>query len=280
MVKRLSGFLVNDHFEKNMETTTKASITAISAKKIGQVAVACIDNTITIYYDEKLTPITVYKLKQPITCLDYSSQGPSGVLAAGTSDGNIFLFPGSSGNPIPIGNPQKSSIQAISFDDTGNRIAAASIDGTVAIYTRKSPSDSQWTNTIFTGCHLGCTAVAWGAPHPLMKALTLFVGGMDGVLRVFTYSLESSTEWKNVASVQAFNTFVKKIAFPSTVASSLAQKIGACSQNGEVVIAKYIDMKLSIQKVDVSKPATGVAWTMGEQTLVVSHADGSASYVH
>ena len=265
--------------EEKDNTTTSDKIIAISAKKIGEVAAACENNTIIIYSDTNFTPKNTIRVQQKITCLDYSSQAPNALLGYGTSNGTVFLCNTSNNSITQVGNIQKASIEAISFDDSGKKIAAASLDGTIAIYSRNSPNDSNWTSSKFQGCTLGCTAVAWGTPHTLLKTLTLFVGGVDGVIRVFTSSEESNLDWKMVASAEIFSTFVKKIAFPSTSVNAFNQKIGICSQNGEVAVARYSDMKLHCQKIEIGKAATSIAWTMGEKTLVISFPDGTTSYI-
>ena len=261
-----------------MEATLQSNITAIGTNQYGhKVAISLKSNRVDIYNVADMKPIAQIVIPDATpNSVDFSSNELGSLLAVGLSDGSVRVYApnGNSYTEAKRLGPQKAAVLSVSFHPSRKLIAAASLDGTFAIYSCES--GSEWKSTFVPSSILGTTCVAWGASPPdNLNLVTLFVGGVDGVIRVYK---SNGNGWEMNASAQVHNGWVRRIAIPIS-SNSLLQKLATCSEDNTAGVLALSDNDLSVRLIQSEgSPIIGVSWAMVDKTLVLSHADGTVTY--
>lgn len=257
-----------------MEKTLSAPITSLVSDRYGhQIAVSTSDGKISFFSAQNLAQIGSVDIKEATpNCLSFSANDFGPLLAAGLSNGKILLFSKCRQVSTILGH--KATITGIAFHPTENIIATSSLDGTFGIHTF---SDGKW-NSIFTpASKFGTTAIAWGSDSADSKVIqTVFVGSVEGTVSVFLSS-PGSNSWELGPIAQVQNSWIRKLAAPSSVNAGV-QKVASVGDDSTANIVKFETDKLTVLSTGLlAVLPTGVSWAMVDQTLVVSHIDGTTT---
>lgn len=262
------------------EVDLPANVCSTDTNQFGQIlAAASTNGTITFYSAKNFTILSTVTIANatPLS-ISFSSTTNDRSLAVGASDGTVRIL-----SQQPDGKwfetqklgPQKSSVISVAFHCSLSIIAAGSLDGSFAIYTKNG---NTWTATTVPVSPLGITSVAWGldsAANPSL--LTLFVGGVDGTVRVYT---SGGNGWGMSTAKSVHNGWVRRISVPK-VASGGKQKIATCGDDAKVAVLYLKDNTIEVNYIDnLDFAATDVAWAMVDKTLVVQHTNGTSSFWH
>jgi WD40 repeat protein len=200
---------------------------------------------------------------QPLTSVAYSPAADDPILAAGGSDGIVYLWPHGASQPTPINGHLASEITSIAFSPSGALLAAGSADGTFLLVARGP--DGQWTPITPPTLPLDAiNTVAFSAHGTLLAT-----GSASGTVRLWNISDPENPV--NVASLTGPAGQVVSVAF------SGGGMLAASSDDDSIRVWNTRNPAaptLVATFTGLADP-TSVAWEPGTQTLVGAAPDGT-----
>jgi WD40 repeat protein len=200
---------------------------------------------------------------QPLTSVAYSPAADGPILAAGGSDGIVYLWPPGASQPTPVNDNLASEITSIAFSPNGRLLAAGSTDGTFLLATR-GPG-GQWTPIAPPTLPLDAiNTVALNTDGTLLAT-----GSASGTVRLWNVSDPENPV--NVASLTGPAGQVVSVAFSGhgTLAASADDDSirvwGTKNPAAPTLEATFTGL---------ASP-TSVAWEPGTQTLAGAGPDGT-----
>jgi WD40 repeat protein len=201
---------------------------------------------------------------EPLTSVAYSPGSDDPILAAGGSDGSVYLWPPRASQPTSVNGHLASEITSVAFSPNGAMLAAGSADGTFLLVARGR--DGQWTPITPSTLPLDAiNTVAFST-----DGTVLATGSASGTVRLWNISHPARPV--NVASLTDATGQVVSVAF---------------SQGG-LLAASFSDDSIRVWDTRNTTPPlvvtftgladpTSVAWEPGKQTqtLVGAAADGT-----
>ncbi len=200
---------------------------------------------------------------QPLTSVAYSPAADDPILAAGGSDGIVYLWPPGASQPTRINGDLASEITSIAFSPNGALLAAGSADGTFLLVARRP--DGQWRPIAPPALPLDAiNTVAFSANGTLLAT-----GSASGTVRLWNISDPENPV--NVASLTGPAGQVVSVAF------SEEGMLAASSDDDSIRVwntRKPAAPTLMATFTGLADP-TSVAWEPGTQTLVGAAPDGT-----
>ena len=256
-----------------MEKSLDSPITALVSDRYGhQLAVTTANGKITFFSTKDLTQLNSIEIKDGTpNCLSFSSDEFGSQLAVGLSNGTVVVI-SKNNQQTPI-NVHHAAITGVAFHPTQNVLATCSLDGTFAVHTF---SENKWISTVTQSSKMGSTGIAWGTDSADPNVIqTIFVGNADGTVAVYLSS-PGSNSWEVGPIAQVQNGWVRQVVAPSA-SNTRYQKVATFGDDDTANIVKFTDKLVILSTGTLPVPPTGVAWAMVDQTLVVSHSDGSTT---
>ena len=251
-----------------METTHSSTITSIDSDEYGHhFAISTTSGAITVLNSQNLQKISeILGLDSIPYSIDYSQSEYGPILACGFADGTVRLY--QSNREIQRFEAQKGAILSVSFHPSKCIIAAASLSGTFAVYSK---IDNKWNTIVVPASSLGLSSITWGSDLDTLQ--TLIVGGVDGVVRVFR---SAGSGWDFTCSAQVHNGWVRQISTPKIPQIGI-QKIATCGDDKFAAILKLNGNNIETTLIGLESPASGISFAMVDKVIVMSHNDGKTT---
>ena len=265
-IKVSSSYLV-------MDITLQSPIYSIDSDECGHnLAVSLQKGSVSLLSTNNLQQRLEIRLQDATpNSIDYSLNKFGPLLAVGCSDGSIRVY--RDNLEVKRFNPQKGAILSVAFHPSKCAIAAASLDGTFAVFIKPDQSN-EWTETVIEASRMGLTSITWGPDTGSDVFLTVIAGGADGVIRIFK---STGNNWELSCASQVHNGWVRDIASPNVPLGS-AYKAASCSDDS-VSVLKISNNEIEVSQIEpLDAPVNGVAWAMVDKTLVLSHINGRTTY--
>ncbi|KAH0787717.1 protein transport protein SEC13 B-like [Histomonas meleagridis] len=251
-----------------METNYNSTITSIDTDEYGHnVAVSSVSGVISILNSQNLQKISdILNLDSVPYSLDYSQSSFGPILACGFADGTVRLY--QANREIQRFEPQKGAILSVAFHPSKCIVAAASLCGTFAVYSKV---DNKWTSIVIPASPLGVSSIAWGSDLDALQ--TLILGGVDGVVRVFK---SAGSGWEFTCSAQVHNGWIRQLSTPKIPQVGI-QKVATCGDDNIASILKINGNNIETTFIDIDSPANGISFAMVDKVIVMSHKDGKTT---
>ncbi|KAH0787530.1 protein transporter SEC13 [Histomonas meleagridis] len=251
-----------------METTHNSVITSIDSDEYGHhFAVSTNSCSISIFNSQNLQKISdILNLDSTPYSIDYSQDAYGPILACGFADGTVRLY--QANREIQRFEPQRGAILSVAFHPSKCIVAAASLCGTFAVYTRV---DNKWKSIVVPASPLGLSAITWGSDLDTLH--TLILGGVDGVIRVFK---SAGSDWEFTCSAQVHNGWVRQLSTPK-ISQIGIQKVATCGDDNVASILKINGNNIETTFLSLDSPAEGIAFAMVDKVIVMSHKNGSTT---
>jgi WD40 repeat protein len=200
---------------------------------------------------------------QPLTSVAYSPTADDPILAAGGSDGIVYLWQPGASQPISVNGELASEITSIAFSPNGAMLAAGSSDGTFLL-VKRGPA-GQWTPITPPTLPLDAiNTVAFSADGTLIAT-----GSASGTVRL--WNIREPANPINVASLTGPAGQVISVAF------SKDGMLAASSDDDSIRVwnTKNPAAPSPVATLTGLANPTSVAWEPGTQTLVGAAPDGT-----
>lgn len=256
-----------------MDISLQSPIYSIDSDECGHnLAVSLQNGTVSLLSTQNLQKRLEIRIQDATpNSIDYSLNKFGPLLAVGCSDGSVRVYHES--QEVKRFSQQKGAILSVAFHPSKCAIAAASLDGTFAVFIKPDQSN-EWSETVIEASRMGLTSITWGPDAGSDVFLTVIVGGADGVIRIFK---STGNSWELSCASQVHNGWVRDLSSPNVPLGS-AYKAASCSDDS-VAVLKISNNEIEVSQIEpLDAPVNGVEWAMVDKTLVLSHINGQTTY--
>jgi WD40 repeat protein len=246
-----------------------ASIPSMAFSPDGRIlAVAPPGDQIALWNTRTRREIGTLFAPAPLTSVAYRPRAGAAVVAAGSSDGYVFVWGPVNAPPVQLGGGQQARVNSLAFSPDGTLLAAGSDDGTIALArvtltgTRVTAAPLQQIGDLLSPVD----AVAFSP-----DGRVLATGSANGAVELWDVSAPSHPQ--HLATLTGLTQAVISVAFSSSGVGALA----VSAADGTIrlwSVADPADPAPLAALTGVGSP-TSIAWEPASPTVIGAAPDGT-----